>query len=438
MAAAGLLISPPPRRSALLCAAVAPVVLALLAQPAWAPAAGSSHDIDDDSVAPQWETVSSNAAPVIGPAETLPHGVYQGFETGQFFKENGTYFVAINELGLCPSVTWDRTTRAALWSAPDASGPWTRVVTLRNTSSMHTRCNMSTGQGLPNACAWAPTLVFAPSIANGSKPVWNMFYSACEDVGGAPSPDPKLPKDKPGDGVVHAVSTTASMEGPYVDLLPGKLVPGSSVELPFTHAFTTWKLRNGSYYSFRNNVPGASSFSVGLERATVDGGRTLGGPRVGGRSEDGAGWAYDNNSVAFPCGPENPIVSRSTDGKWWYAVYDALEQVPNDGTKKGSCTEPRARKLCQSKTQCDAIGVAWSPDGVTWTANATTVLRVQTVGHPCGQIRTPLGLVAEPERCAGCYSVLWTGYSNLKGTDRVGYTPVCHAVVKQTNENGPL
>ena len=217
------------------------------------------------------------------------------------------------------------------------------------------------------------------------------------------------------------------------------------MELPFTHAFTTWQLPNGSFYSFRNNVPnartvngGRADFSVGLERATVDGGRTLGGPRVGVNALDGAGWAYDNNTVPFPCGPENPIVSRSTDGKWWYAVYDALEQMPNDGSKKGSCSDYRTRALCKSKTQCDAIGIAWSPDGVTWTADATTLLRVQTVGHPCGQIRTPLGLVAEPERCVGCYSVLWTGYSNLKGTDSSGYTPVCHAVVKQTNENRPL
>ena len=275
-----------------------------------------SLKVDDDSVAPHWETVSSDATPVIGPAETLPHGIHQGFETGQFFKENGTYFVAINELGLCKHVTWDRTTRAALWSAPNASGPWTRQVTLRNTSSMHTLCNLTTGKGLPNACSWAPTLVFAPSIANGSKAVWNLFYSACEDAGGAPSPDPKLPKDKPGDGMVHAMSTTDDMKGPYVDL-PSKLVSGSGVELPFTHAFTTWKLRNGSYYSFRNNAPsarmvssGRADFSVGLERATVNGGRTLGGPPVGGNSEDWAGWAYDNNSVPFPCGPENPIVSR--------------------------------------------------------------------------------------------------------------------------------
>ena len=183
-------------------------------------------------------------------------------------------------------------------------------------------------------------------------------------------------------------------------------------------------------------MPGASDFSVGLERA------------VGGTSL--STWSYDNNSVPFPCGPENPIVSRSTDGRWFFAVYDALEQrpVPSEAVNSQqrlapserpaggvACTEPAKRALCKSKTQCDQIGIAWSPDGVTWTSNATALLRVQTGGsHPCGQIRTPLGLVAEPERCAGCYSVLWTGFSSLEGTDANGFTPVCHAIIRQLSE----
>jgi hypothetical protein len=92
-------------------------------------------------------------------------------------------------------------------------------------------------------------------------------------------------------------------------------------------------------------------------------------------------------------------------------------------------------QLHGAQTGCDKIAVAWSPDGVPWSADMTTLIQVQTGGHhPCGQIRTPLGLVAEPELCTGCYSVLWTGYSALKGTDRVGFTPVCHAVIKQKNE----
>jgi len=207
---------------------------------------------------PQWEVVSSSAEPVIGPSEALEHGIFQGFETGQYMKIGNTHYYVANELGLCQKVTWDKTTRAALWSAPSGTGPWTRVTTLRNTSSMHTLCNLTAGEGLRNAASWAPTLVFAPSIANGSKPVWNFFYSAGE-----------APKNAPGDGIVHAVSTTESMEGPYVDL-PSATVPASGVEIQSSHAFTAWQLPNGTYMSFRNNVPGAKDFSVGLERAVED------------------------------------------------------------------------------------------------------------------------------------------------------------------------
>ena len=300
---------------------------------------------------PDWEVVSSAAEPVIGPAESVPHGVYQGFETGQFLKINDTYFVAINELGLCRDVVWDQTTRAALWSASNASGPWRRVITLRNTSSMYTHCKLPEGKGLNNSCSWAPTLVFAPSRTNGSKSVWNLLYSACEDVGGAPSADPSHPKDKPGDGIVHAVSTTDSLHGPYVDI-QSTIVAGSGVVMPYSHAFTTWKLRNGTFMSFRNNAPGAAilpsgrrDFSVGLERAIADQGTTLGGP-----------WGYDNNTVKFPCGPENPIVSSSSDGQWYYAVYDALEQLPLSDTQGAAvgpgagpgCSDPSSKFVCCS------------------------------------------------------------------------------------------
>merc|ERR1711972_687299 len=105
----------------------------------------------------------------------------------------------------------------------------------------------------------------------------------------------------------------------------------------------------------------------------------------------------------------------------------------NDGISVPSCTDPSKRALCKSKTQCDKIGIAWSPDGITWTANMTTLLRVQTGGqHPCGQIRTPLGLVAEPELCVGCYSVMWTGFSTLRGNGS-GWVHSCLLRCHQTN-----
>ena len=120
-----------------------------------------------------------------------------------------------------------------------------RITTLRNSSNMFTLCKLDAGKGLVNGCSWAPTLVYAPSIVNGSKPVWNLFYSACEDVPSPSHPDPAHGKDKPGDGIVHAVSATDSIRGPYVDV-PSPIVPGSGVIEPFSHSFTTWRLRNGT------------------------------------------------------------------------------------------------------------------------------------------------------------------------------------------------
>jgi hypothetical protein len=361
--------------------------------------------------------VSMAATPVIGSEQALPHGILQGFETGNFFKVNATYYYAATELGLCKGVRWDSTTRAGLWTAPKSAGPWTRVVTLRNSSSMYTVCKDQAGNGSKNSVVWAPTLLFAPSGANGSKEVWNFFYHGGE-----------AGRFQPGDGIVHAVSTTDSIEGPYVEL-PGTAYPGKDVVVPDSHAFAAWKLRNGSFVGFRNNVPGAKSFSVGLISATEEGGRSVGGT-----------WRYENNnSVPFRFGPENPQVARSPGGsrcKWFFAVYDALEQTPATSDTVARPAQS-AGGLCTDKTRCDAIGIAWSADGTTWTEDASTTLRVQLGdNHPCGQIRTALGLVPEPQLCRGCYSVMWTGFSNQSSSmaHSPGYEPVCQAVIQNTNE----
>ena len=80
---------------------------------------------------------------------------------------------------------------------------------------MYTLCKDPAAKGNDNTVAWAPTLVFAPSGANGSKAVWNMFHHAGE-----------AGRFQPGDGIVHLVSTTDSIEGPYVELI-GPAVPRS-------------------------------------------------------------------------------------------------------------------------------------------------------------------------------------------------------------------
>ena len=318
-------------------------------------------------------------------------------------------------LSVCTLVYLCTLAPLGLWSAKNSTGPWHRVATLRNTASMYTVCKDEAGKGKKNTCSWATTLIFAQSGVNGSTPVWNLFYSAGE-----------AGRFQPGDGIAHAVSTTDNIAGPYVDL-PGTFVPGTGVVVPDTHAFAAWKLRNGSWVGFRNNVPGMHTFSVGLIASTGDGGRTVGGT-----------WRYsDNNSVPFRFGPENPQVSASTDGRWYYSVYDALEQPPQGGVENGHSNHQSNHPLCTSKTQCDSIGIAWSMDGVTWAANASDTLRVQlNDNHPCGQIRTALGLVGEPHLCRGCYSVLWTGFSNQSNSMRhgPGFEPVCQAIIRNVNE----
>jgi hypothetical protein len=188
---------------------------------------------------PQWEVVSAALEPVIGADLANPHGILQGFETGNFMKAGGTYYYSATELGFCKGIRWDSTTRAGLWSAPNSTGPWTRLVTLRNSSSMYTVCKDPAAKNDKNSVAWATTLVFAPSGANGSKAVWNLFNHGGE-----------AGRFQPGDGIVHAVSTTDSIEGPYVEL-SGTAVPGKDVVVPNSHAFAAWKLRNGSWAGFR-------------------------------------------------------------------------------------------------------------------------------------------------------------------------------------------
>ena len=137
-------------------------MLPLLLASAAAAAGGSA-------VQPQWEVVSAAAEPVIGADLANPHGILQGFETGNFMKVNNTYYYAATELGFCKGIRWDSTTRAGLWSAPNSTGPWTRLVTLRNTSSMFTVCKDPAGQHNDNTVAWATTLLFAPSAPMAAR-----------------------------------------------------------------------------------------------------------------------------------------------------------------------------------------------------------------------------------------------------------------------------
>jgi len=80
-------------------------------------------------------------------------------------------------------------------------------------------------------------------------------------------------------------------------------------------------------------------------------------------------------------GIENPVVVRTSDGAWWVAVY----------------------QICEGSA---SVGVSWSRDGVTWTPQRGDV---QLGNAFCGDtVTTACGLVAEPSKGKGVYSLLYT------------------------------
>jgi hypothetical protein len=265
------------------------------------------------------------------------------------------------------------------------------------------------------------------------KDVWNLFFSSNQN---------SHMGDRAFNGITWAVSTTESMLGPYVDVVGknGSALPAGgegvlNVAVNESHSFSAWKLRNGSWAGFSNNVPGAKSFSAALmvpaADPTVPGGAWRGvGPNLASGSDCSSGFCY---------APENPLVTTmSTDQKYYLAVYDALEQPPAGGAPpaagggSGGGGQPGGNPVCSSRTSCNRIGIAFSVDGVSWRYSA--MVPVQTAStHPCGQIRTPLGMAPEPERCHGCYSVLWTGISDERGPSG-NFRPVCQAIIRNVNE----
>lgn len=105
---------------------------------------------------------------------------------------------------------------------------------------------------------------------------------------------------------------------------------------------------------------------------------------------------------------ENPILTRSQDGKFWLMVWDAMERYWPE------------RK--------NHLGFSASRDGIhNWTTAQYVLVEPDPKVAPCGHTRTPYGLVAAPEEGPGMYRVLFTG-------DTGSFEPVCSALVRNTAE----
>lgn len=363
---------------------------------------------------PRWELVRASADPVVGEAQSKPHGI-GGYETGSFAKAGSTYHAYINELpnqmawARCPELWWDATTQLGHWTAPSAFGPWVRQSTVRTTQAAQT----CTGEFNFSACdltqpppeTWnSGGLIFGRNSLNGTTKVWNLFYGNRWAVSATPGEE-------------------AGAAGPWIDVA---CVPAGSLEQGQpARPVPTFQLRNGSWRGFWQGdwphgkpknctwpcheqrlvgLTGSDSTIIGAGRWTVLPTDQLANalPLV---------WSEATPNV------ENPVVILSSDGKEFLMVYDALSMNSTKCRDDPQCDWVGGQ--CWSGTACNAIGLGWSADGSNWEHSQHLVVQ-ENPTRQCGLIRTPLGLVPEPKLCAGCYSVIYTGWGSSSSKNSGG------------------
>jgi hypothetical protein len=249
------------------------------------------------------------------------------------------------------------------------------------------------------------------NIYNEDESSWNLFY-----IGYTCHPGQ-------GDGAVYrVVSQTPGREGiggPYpaanaTIILDEEMGEKESWEgRQGDDSFHAWQLDNGTWMGFYGSHGGHSprtqppchecEWQVGLVTAPK-----LAGPWVR------CPWLNPASYIEAPEGIENPIVTRTTDRSVehsYVAVYDALmpDQIQGHG---------------------DYVGITQSADGVLWSAAQYVSLNMTSGCASNGStVRTPQGLVAEPTKCKGCYSMLYTAQDKMSG-----YRVECWVLLRNTEE----
>ena len=350
--------------------------------------------------------MSADAAPVVGEAQGVAEGVLHGFEGGLYFAEPGDAGGLVRHLfpSECMNDTaglpWDAHMRGGHFRSADGGQSWARVGTTYDSSAA---CSPDGADRC--ASMWAPMPVYDEGAG-----VYRLFV-VCYRVGVRPACG-----QTDGEIVMRtsAVPGRAGLDGPFPVNSSQVVLNAQGVGGPpaayegsgaagtlaqGTDSFFPYQLADGSWAAFfgshdRNATP--SQWRVGLATAPA-----LAGP-----------WArsYARNPVALePEGKqatENPIVIKTQDGAWFVAVWDALRP-------------PVANQ----------IGISYSADGLAWSTAQYVPVWPSAGEGPCGAIRTPLGLVAEPSLGAGLYSVLFSG-------NAAGYESVCRAVLRNAAEAG--
>jgi peptidoglycan/xylan/chitin deacetylase (PgdA/CDA1 family) len=305
--------------------------------------------------APTLQLVSQHPEPVLTTRSPGAEGNRFGFEGGRVVKIEGTYHLFTSEMVANPM--WVRM-KFGYWTSRDRLH-WTRVGTVRESSAEFTGAD-------PRAALWSPLPVWDDETDR-----WNLFYVAY--------------RSRPGDGsaftlnydgrIWRAVSRTSGrggIGGPYDDV--GVVLEPGPDSLPWeglqgTDSFFPWR-RDGTWHALYGS---AQSEHLPIEHWLV-------GPASA--SAIGGPWARVPARNPTPIEKrfiENPIVTPAPGGGL-LAVYDAEAS--------------------------DAIGWAWSPDGLSWEPGHALIVQARA-GQWAKDVRTPLGLVDEG---GGRYTVFYTGF----------------------------
>jgi hypothetical protein len=308
--------------------------------------------------------IKQHPSPVITTRSAGAEGNLFGFEGGRAVKIGETYHLFTSEMVSDP--IWVKM-KFGYWQSHDRIN-WKRISTIRESSGDFTAKD-------PCASLWSPLPVF-----DKDENQWNLFYVAYKS---APNEGQRFLINHEG-RIWRAVSEKKGIEGiagPYKDigiiLQPGKeSQPWEGLQ--GTDSFFPWKV-NGQWYAFygsaKTEKKPIENWLVGLATAPA-----ISGPWK--RLREGNPSPIEKHFI------ENPIVTSLKDGGW-LAVYDI--QKP------------------------DAIGWAFSEDGIHWSAGNS--LKIQTTtGEWCKDVRTPMGLIDEGNNR---FTVFYTGFEQVPVWERL-------------------
>lgn len=308
--------------------------------------------------------VEQYPSPVITVDSPGAEGNKYGFEGGNVVKLDGMYHMVTTEMVGDPM--WVKT-KLAHWSSNDRIH-WKRVATFYESSGEFAGKD-------PRSSLWGPMFVYD----DGARE-WSLVYVAYR---GAPDTETEWRSNYEGT-IWRAVSKTkgrAGIDGPYVDA--GVLLRPDKDSQPWeglqgTDSFFPYRVGDrwlGFYGSANTEHKPIEHWRVGLAEAG----------RLAGPWKRRTGTNPVNIEKRFA---ENPIVSRLEDGSY-LAVYDS--EFPN------------------------AIGYAWSADGVHWLPGRSLVVQPQGKGFWADDVRTPLGLIDEGQ---GRFTLFYTGYQKPSGSGK--------------------